>query len=253
MPDCNTADFDHENDRGYTYVRAALENGLRMGFMHINSDGSFDALFRIFEQAIADGWLTLDEIRALRLSTEHTLYTRPDQIPKIAKYGIRPNFASYMLPEERKGAAFLKAYGEQYMTWMMPVKSMVSAGIHPAFGTDAHLGRVPVEWRDMNFPSEWDGNIWAHIEFFTSRMVPGGQALNKAEAIDKVTIMKAATIWAAEHVLNEKNIGSLEVGKLADFIVIDKDYFAIPDDQIHTIQTLFTAVGGKTVYKAASY
>ena len=37
--------------------------------------------------------------------------------------------------------------------------------------------------------------------------------------------------------LNEKNIGSFEVGKLADFIVIDKDYFAIPGDSIKTIQT----------------
>ena len=65
--------------------------------------------------------------------------------------------------------------------------------------------------------------------------------------------MKAATIWGAEQAMNEENIGSLELGKLADFIVIDKDYFAIPADQIGTIKTLLTAVGGKTVYKAPGY
>ena len=75
----------------------------------------------------------------------------------------------------------------------------------------------------------------------------------RQEAMDRTTLMKAATIWGAEQVLNEKNIGSLEVGKLADFIVIDKDYFAIPADQIGTIKTLLTAVGGKVVFRAPGY
>jgi len=68
-----------------------------------------------------------------------------------------------------------------------------------------------------------------------------------------VSAMKAATIWGAEQVLREDHIGLLEVGKLADFIVIDKDYFTIPEDQIGTIKTLLTAVGGKTVYRASNY
>ncbi len=76
---------------------------------------------------------------------------------------------------------------------------------------------------------------------------------NAAEKMDRNTMMKAATIWAAEQVLNENNIGSLELGKLADFIVIDKDFFTIPEDQIHTIKTLLTVVGGKTVYQDANY
>ena len=140
------------------------------------------------------------------------------------------------------------------MTWMAPMKSLVDAGVHPVFNTDAHLTKVPVEWKDMDYPPQWEGNIWGFIEFFVTRRMPhDGITYARQEAVDRVSIMKEATIWGAEQVLREKEIGSLEVGKLADFIVIDKDYFAIPEDQIHTVQTLLTAVGGKTVFKAPSY
>jgi predicted amidohydrolase YtcJ len=137
---------------------------------------------------------------------------------------------------------------------MAPMKSLVEAGGRPVFNTDAHLNKVPVESKDMDYPPQWDGNIWGFIEFFVTRRMPhDGVTYARQEALDRATLMKAATIWGAEQALNEKNIGSLEVGKLADFIVIDKDYFTIPEDQIGTIKTLLTAVGGKTVFRASNY
>lgn len=249
-PDCATANIDYEKVRGYTSIRNAMEAGLRVGFMHHYSDGSFDATFHMFEQAMATGKMTLEEIRALRLTTEHTPIIRPDSIPKIAHYNVRPSFTAYMAGGDLKGGAFLKAYGEEFMPWIMPMKSLLEAGVHPAFGSDAHFGKnIPVEWQDMGFPREWDGNVWAFYQFFLDRRMPDGITYNAKEATDRVAVMKAATLWGAESLLNEKNIGSLEVGKLADFIVIDKDYFTIPENQIHTIRTLLTVVGGKTVYK----
>lgn len=254
-PDCSSAAIEYDEQTGYQAVRAGLENGLRIAFMHGYSDGTYDALFHMIEEAMAEKKVTLDEVRALRIGTEHNPIIRPDQIEKFAKYNIMPGFNGYQVQGEIKGGAFLKAYGEQYMTWMAPLKSLVKAGAHVVFNTDAHLGRnIPVQWKDMDYPTQWDGNIWAFMEFFATRVMPhDGITYNKSEALDKVTLMKAATIWGGEHLLNEKNIGSLEVGKLADFIVINKDYFAIPDDQIHTVKTLLTAVGGKTVFKSAEF
>ncbi|MBI1954947.1 MAG: amidohydrolase family protein [Acidobacteria bacterium] len=253
-PDCNTANIQYEEQMGYRSTKAALEAGLRIGFLHHYSDGSFDALFHMIEEAIANGKLTLEQVRALRISTEHTPIIRPDQIAKIAKYNLMPAFNGYQVQGNIKGGAFLKAYGEQFMTWMAPMKSVQQAGAHPVFNTDAHLRKVPPEWKDMDYPEQWDGNIWGFIEFFVSRRMPhDGITYNRNEAMDRVSMMKAATIWGAEQLLNEKNIGSLEVGKLADFIVTDKDFFTVPEDQIRTIKTLLTAVGGKVVYKDSTY
>ena len=179
---------------------------------------------------------------------------RPDQAEKMAMYGIMPGFNGYQVQGDIKGGAFLKVYGEQYMPWIAPVKTMADAGVKVVFNTDAHINKVLPESKDMDYPPQWDGNIWGFMEFFASRRMPhDGITYNQSEALDKVTLMKAATIWGAEQAMNEENIGSLELGKLADFIVIDKDYFAIPADQIGTIKTLLTAVGGKVVFQDPGY
>ncbi|MBI4464084.1 MAG: amidohydrolase family protein [Acidobacteria bacterium] len=252
-PDCSVP-IDYEKQGGYWNVRAALESGLRIGFLHAYSDGTFDALLHLIEQAIAEKKLSLEQVRALRLSTEHNPIIRPDQVQKMAYYNIRPGFNGYQVQGDIKGGFFLKAYGEQYMSWIAPMKSLANAGVHPVFNTDAHLYKVPYFAKDMDYPPQWDGNIWAFMEFFITRKMPhDGITYNPQERMDRMSLMKAATIWGAEQVLNEQNIGSLEVGKLADFIVLDKDYFTIPEDQIHTIDTLLTAVGGKVVYQSSQY
>lgn len=254
MPCSEPKAANFEQYGGYRNVRAALEAGLRIGYLHVYSDGSMDALLHMIEQALAGGKLTLEQVRAARISTEHNPMLRPDQAEKMALYGIMPGFNGYQVQGDIKGGAFVKAYGEQYMRWLAPMKSLADAGVHVVFNTDAHLHKVPPESKDMDYPPQWDGNIWGFLEFFATRVMPhDGITYNRSEALDKTTLMKAATIWAAEQVLREDHIGSLEVGKLADFIVIDKDYFSIPADQIGTIQTLLTAVGGKTVFQSADY
>jgi predicted amidohydrolase YtcJ len=251
---CNQMMSNVEQYGGYQNVKAALQQGLRIGYLHHYSDGTFDALFKVIEDEIAAGRITLEQVRALRISTEHNPMIRPDQFAKIAKYNIMPGFNGYQVQGDIKGGAFLKNYGEQYMTWMAPMKGILTAGGHPVFNTDAHLHKVPPESKDMDYPEQWDGNIWGFIEFFVTRKMPHENVTyNINEAMDRNNMMKAATIWGAEQVLREDQIGSLEVGKLADFVVIDKDFFSIPGDQIRTIKTMLTVLGGKTIFKSPNF
>ena len=64
--------------------------------------------------------------------------------------------------------------------------------------------------------------------------------------------MKALTRWGAYYLLREDRLGTLEPGKFADFIVLDKDFLTIPEDQIPDIQVLMTSVGGKVVHLVSS-
>ena len=70
-----------------------------------------------------------------------------------------------------------------------------------------------------------------------------------AEAIDRKELLKMYTTGAAAYVARADRMGSLEPGKFADLVVLDKDYMAIPIDQFHTMHPLLTMVGGKIVYQ----
>jgi predicted amidohydrolase YtcJ len=63
--------------------------------------------------------------------------------------------------------------------------------------------------------------------------------------------LRAATTWVAEAQFEEHLKGSLEAGKLADFVVTDRDYMSCPDSELKDIQALSTVIGGKTVCEKA--
>ena len=59
-----------------------------------------------------------------------------------------------------------------------------------------------------------------------------GQIWQPEERIDRVQALKMFSIWAAEYIQKQDQLGSLEVGKFADLLIIDRDYFTIPVDDI---------------------
>jgi predicted amidohydrolase YtcJ len=61
--------------------------------------------------------------------------------------------------------------------------------------------------------------------------------------------LKSFTIWAAYGQFEENIKGSLKAGKLADFVVIDRDYMKCPESEIKDINALTTVVGGEVVYQ----
>ena len=127
---------------------------------------------------------------------------------------------------------WLPVFGEQLANWNTPVGSLLKGGVMVTNESEGGGGGTTpfyANYLRMTRKTQWGDVIAPH------------------EAIDRVSAIKMQTIWGAYYVLKEKELGSLEPGKFADFVVLNKDYFTVPDEEIPTVFSLMTVLGGKTL------
>jgi predicted amidohydrolase YtcJ len=118
---------------------------------------------------------------------------------------------------------------------MAPLKTIQESGVTWGLGSDgARANQI------LPFTTLW----WA----VTGKMVGGRSVLR--QPISREDALIAHTRRNAWFVFQEKNLGSLEAGKLADLVVLDRDYLTIPADQIKDIAPVLTMVSGRIAYEA---
>ncbi len=173
---------------------------------------------------------------SLRNRIEHSQVITLDDIPRYAELGIiaavqATHATSDMnMAEDRVGPIRIRgAYA-----W----RRLLDAGVVLANGSD-----FPVE-----LANPWHG-LYASVTRKSREGLPEGgwyadQALTRAEALHSFTLANA---YAAHQ---EEYLGSLEAGKWADFILIDRNYFEVPESEIDDIQVLETWIAGQRVYSA---
>lgn len=92
-------------------------------------------------------------------------------------------------------------------------------------------------------------NPWAHIQFVVTGVNSFGAQVNGDQQLTRQEALRLFTKQNAWFLRMEEKIGSIEVGKLADLAVLDRDYFTVPDADIRKIRSVLTIVGGKVVYQ----
>ena len=246
--------------RGYEGHLAAARAGLRLANLHMYSDMGLHGAVEIAEQLIREKVMTRDEIRKQGWGFDHATLFPPEKASLAAQYGFWMSFqARAMIREER----VLQIYGPEYLSWVAPVRAWRDAGARFTLNTDSHLvlGQSHEEMMQDKmigkalwggWPDEWRNTIWPWLGVWITREI-NGKVYSPQNKLDRTTVMKAWTIWPAEFLLREKDLGSLEPGKLADFIIVDKDYFAVPENEINNIQTLVTAIGGEVKFQAPDF
>ncbi|WP_057914673.1 amidohydrolase family protein [Peribacillus muralis] len=127
--------------------------------------------------------------------------------------------------------------GPERIKYSYAWRKVIDAGSHIIGGSDA-----PVE-----LVNPFHG-LYAAVTRMDREGNPDG-GWYPEESMTREEALKAFTIWAAEGSFEEKIKGSLEIGKLADFIVIDKDPMKCQEEQLKDIQVLTTVLGGEVVYK----
>jgi predicted amidohydrolase YtcJ len=233
-------------DLPWDVLENAMKSGWRLAGVHICGSESARAFFRMIDRARAvNGW-TMQEVHDMHMSGEHCnlIGQQPDIIEGLKKYGIilscGPDYISEAPDWIRDYGPKIEPFIEPFRTWIESGVALVGqhygAGALSRGASEAIGGAVGGRFRPPFFmlwqaiTRKYDGQVW-----------------QPNERIDRVHALKMYTRWAAEYVRKPDKLGSLEEGKLADLLVIDRDYFTIPEDEILKIRPLMTMVGGKMI------
>lgn len=132
--------------------------------------------------------------------------------------------------------SWFKKYGPERVRWCYPAKSYIENGIIEGAGSD-----VPVTPM-----SPWWG-IWSAV---ARKDLASGEVLAPEERISVREALRLYTYNGAYVGFEEKIKGTLQPGKLADFIVVDRDVLAVPTDELKDVRVTQTYVGGISIYSA---
>ena len=231
---------------GRKRVEEVIKAGLRIATIHTGGDKDIDNLMDAIEEASKEAGFTPEEIRAKRHSFDHGAGApRPAQIPRIKRLGMMASENNNLLweppsvvPNMTGTSLMAKIYGVEYTSWVSPRKSMTEGGVMTGFEIDRPLPHKILFFllKGMTRYNDRDQKVYG----------PG-------ERTDRIIQLKALTRWGAYYMLREKVMGTLEPGKFADFVVLDKDILTVPEEQIPSISVLMTAVGGKSVHLTTAF
>lgn len=196
------------------------ENGLRSANTHVSGDASHRMMLTMYEKIDAvkpgavKGW-----------GMDHCSMINPRDIPRAARLGIQ-----FSCGPGWGGDAFAKVFGEEAANnYPSPVKSLLNAGIN------------------VGLEGEFSYR-WASIESLITRKDRNGKVWGAHERLDRATALRVSTQGGANYVIRGDKIGSIEKGKLADLVILNKDYMTVPEEQISDLYSLVTMVGGKFKY-----
>jgi predicted amidohydrolase YtcJ len=173
-------------------------------------------------------------IKNLRWVLAHVNQINEPQIERMKKLGM---YAAVHPWAVINGAVMHEGFGDGAYD-MPPLRTLQDSGIIWGLGTDGTAA-------NQNLP-------FVTLYFAVTGKMVGGVKVNR-QTIGREDALIAHTRKNAYLVFQENNLGSIQPGKLADLLVLDRDYLTVPADQIKDIKPVMTMVGGRMVYDAVAF
>jgi predicted amidohydrolase YtcJ len=240
----------HSRDIEMEYVRRMHLAGFNM-HIHVIGDRALRTALDAIEAARA-----ADGVSGTHDSLAHVQLAQPADVERMGRdrlyvaytyswADVDPDYDMTVIPFLQRvsgnGAESMHGQGSYYDEHAYPVRASRDAGAILVAGSDAPVGtRNPQPFVNMAMA--------------VTRRQPGQPALNPQQAISIREVLDAYTINGARMLGRDAEIGSLEVGKSADFVVLDQDILALADagraDEIAATRVLETWFRGQRVYQA---
>lgn len=164
---------------------------------------------------------------------EHCCYVTPAIQERLLKLGVIDASATGFLHD--LGDAYRQNRGEEAMRYMWPHRSLIDKGIHAPGHSDASI---------------CDPNPWLGIYGMVTRKTSSGQVLYAPEGVTPFEAIRAYSIDGAYAAWEEDIKGTVEAGKLADLVVVDRDPLSIDQEGLKNVKTVMTVIDGEIVYVA---
>lgn len=204
-------------------VKEYHEAGFQIS-VHANGDLAINMVLDAYEKAMAAA-----PRPDCRHRLEHCTFVTPDILRRMKKLGVgAAPFANYVITQSDK----LGVYGD-WISSMFAHRSFLDHGILVGGSTDSPVVTV---------------HALTSIQSMVTRKAPGGQVLGPQQKVSVEEAVSIYTLGSAHLSFDEKIKGSLEPGKLADFVVLEQDLFRVPPGEISSIQVRTTVMDGKIVF-----
>jgi predicted amidohydrolase YtcJ len=196
---------------------------------HATLVDSIDGLLTQIEQIAKD-----HPVRNLRWALIHLDQLSPSQMERMKRLGMSAGVQPRSII---MGGIFHRVHSKELADATPPFRTIQDSGLMWGLGTDAFEVNQYRPFVTLGFA-------------VTGKMV-GGDVVN-TQTIGREDALIAHTRSNAYFVFQENNLGSIAAGKLADLVVLDRDYLTVPADQIKDIQPVMTMVGGKIVWDSSA-
>jgi predicted amidohydrolase YtcJ len=173
----------------------------------------------------------------LKWSIEHAETITPDNIMRVKRLGGGIALDAKMALH---GDAFIETHGREKALETPRLRALVESGVPLAMTTDAFRVATYNPWVAMGW-------------MVTGRAVSGTQVLADHNRLSRVEALSLFTKGAAWFTDAQAEMGRIAPGNLADFALLDRDYFEVPGDEIKAISSVLTVMDGRVVFGAGDY